>query len=116
MSDGIRTTDFFNLSEREELNILFQGLTEIFCQPGVKLDPQHILEHITLVQNFEKKFKNGTSDPDSFFTISDIEALFHDYYQRLFDIDFKYLYKKMAKLTGENEVIKKKRRNTSKKE
>jgi hypothetical protein len=115
MSDEMSEPNFITLYEGDEIDILLRGLSEICRQSGIKIDPYQILEHIALVMNFEKNFKNVTSDLDHFLTISDIEALFHNYQQSLFDVDFKNLLKKMTKFDGVAEVIKKSG-NSSKKE
>ncbi|MDR2354253.1 MAG: UPF0236 family protein [Deltaproteobacteria bacterium] len=109
MSEEKSKPDFFNSSEGDEIEILLRGISEIYGHSGIKIDPYLILEHIALIINFEKNFKKVTSDPDHFLTISDIEALFHNYQQSLFKVDFKNFLEKMTKLVGEAEVIKNKK-------
>ncbi|MDR2459497.1 MAG: hypothetical protein LBE38_01750 [Deltaproteobacteria bacterium] len=116
MAEDTKESGILVLTEDDEINIVLKGLAELFRQYRTALDPYQFLEHVSIVLNFEEILRNGTSDPDNFFTITEIEALFKDFHERLFDADFRNLLTKMVNLKGEAAIIKKKRGNTSKKE
>jgi hypothetical protein len=103
-------------SENDELDEIMRGLLEIRQRYNNKtIDPAIILEHIDHLYQFRDVFDRGTSDPDNFFTLADIEALYQNYRSRISEVDFNNLLQYMSKIKGEAALIKKKRKNTSKK-
>jgi uncharacterized protein (UPF0305 family) len=104
-------------ADEDELDEIIRGFLEIRERHGNKtIDPALVLEHIDALYELGDIFERGTSDSNDFFTINDIEALYQGYRSRLSEIDFKNLLKMMTHFKGEAPLIKKKRKNISKKE
>jgi hypothetical protein len=92
--------------KEDELDEIMRGLLEIRERHGNKaLDSARILEHIDIICQFDDIFERGTTDPNDFFTLADIEALYQESKSRLSELDFRNLLKKMTKLKGETELI-----------
>lgn len=93
----------------DELDEIMRGLLEIRQRHGNKtIDPALVLKHIDILYELGDIFERGTSDPDNFFTLADIESLYLGYRNRLSEVDFRNLLTMTANLKGEASLIKKK--------
>ena len=67
-----------------------------------------------LIQNFRERFKDGTSDADSFMNISEIEMLWSELQSKTNNI-YSDMVRKLMSEVDERDLIRKKNRNSSSK-
>jgi hypothetical protein len=114
--DTLPTSTLGDLETDRLLNELVRLISDSIEKHGNEANINHILETVKIVVEHDNAFRLGTSDPDNFMTMEEIESLFISRQQRLKDIGIKDLLGKMKKMDGEAAIIAKKKRNTSGKE
>ena len=76
---------------------------------------EYAAELVRLVDNFKEKLQMGTSDADSFLTISEIEQLWSELRGNTSEL-YSDMVHELLSSADESDLIRKKKRNTSKKE
>jgi hypothetical protein len=91
---------------KDELGEIMRELFEIRQRHGNKtIDPALVLKHIDILYELGDIFECGTSNPDNFFILADIESLYLGYWSRLSEVDFRNLLTIMANFKGEASLI-----------
>jgi hypothetical protein len=103
--------DYTIPAQNDELDEVMLGFLEIRQRhSNINVDPQIVLQHLELIYELYEQFEQGTADADDLLTITDIEALFKSYQNRISEKDFLNFHKMMENLKAEASLIKKKRR------
>jgi hypothetical protein len=108
------SSDNFPLDQSEFDSFLVE-VCELYRQHGSKLNIAAILEHIKASVEYSILFERGTSNPDNFISMDDIERLIVNLGNKRHDIDFNNLLNDMVQLSAEKKIIAKKKLSTPKK-
>jgi hypothetical protein len=103
----LNLTDSTNLAESD---ILMQKVLDIINVPS-NVDPEIIKRVLEAIFTFCLQIREKTSRPDTFATISDIEAMLQSLDTNLAAQTLELLHSEMASI-NEDEVIEQKKKNT----
>jgi hypothetical protein len=88
---------------------------ELIANPLAETNLLQIRDHLRILINHQHEFESGTSYPNKFMTLGQIEEVILSLQRFLEDADLKALLEKMSNLPGENDIVAQKKTNSSKK-
>ncbi|MDR0882110.1 MAG: hypothetical protein LBP55_06165 [Candidatus Adiutrix sp.] len=104
-----------NLSEKqlsvdqEKLNNFLVLIVKLAEQYGSSFNIEHLSELVMIASEHDAHLREGTSDPENFLTISQMESMMLDLERRIKEADLKSLLEELKHLKGEDAIVDKKK-------